>query len=128
MPLAAAADGTFSETGHRPRRHHQHHAPGAPDELERYETPDPLRSDAVEARIQCVRQRTDLHDQLKLTGNRSAGVPRVKQGGAGGRGRGRGLVNGNGRAREFGINGGSSGKDGVITMDDHRWYSWSYVG
>src|SRR2546421_3084556 len=33
-----------------------------------------------------------------------------------------------GRAgREFGINGGSSGKDGVITIGDHRRYSLSYV-
>ena len=32
-----------------------------------------------------------------------------------------------GRGREFGINGGSSGKDGVNTMGDHRWYSLSYV-
>ena len=41
---------------------------------------------------------------------------------------GEGRVDGDGRGREFGINGGSSGKDGVITMGDHRWYSWSYVG
>jgi hypothetical protein len=33
-----------------------------------------------------------------------------------------------GRGREFGINGESSGKDGVNTNGDHRWYSLSYVG
>jgi hypothetical protein len=33
-----------------------------------------------------------------------------------------------GAGREFGINGGSSGKDGVITMGSHRWYSLSYAG
>jgi hypothetical protein len=36
-------------------------------------------------------------------------------------------VDGDGRRREFGINGGSSGKDGVNTMGGHRWYSPSYV-
>jgi hypothetical protein len=39
---------------------------------------------------------------------------------------GEGRVDGDGRGREFGINGGSSGKDGVNTMGDHRWYSLSY--
>jgi hypothetical protein len=57
--------GTFPETGLRPRRHHQQQAPGALSQLERHETPVPLRSDAVEARIQCVPQRPDLNDQLK---------------------------------------------------------------
>ena len=33
-----------------------------------------------------------------------------------------------GAGREFGINGESSGKDGVITMGGHRWYSLSYAG
>jgi hypothetical protein len=36
--------------------HHQQHGPAAPDRLERHETPNPLRSDAVESRIQCVRE------------------------------------------------------------------------
>ena len=31
-------------------------AQGAPDPLERHEIPDPVRSNAVEARIHCVRQ------------------------------------------------------------------------
>jgi hypothetical protein len=57
------------ETGLRSRRHHQHHGPGAPDQLERHETPVPRRPDAVKALIQCVRQRIDLHDQLNLSGN-----------------------------------------------------------
>ena len=35
---------------------------------------------------------------------------------------------GEGYGREFGINGESSGKDGVNTNGDHRWYSLSYVG
>jgi hypothetical protein len=51
--------------------------------------------------------------------------------GATGRGEadeGEGRVDGDGRGREFRINGGSSGKDGVNTMGDHRWYSLSYVG
>ena len=39
---------------------------------------------------------------------------------------GEGRVDGDGRGREFGINGGSSGKDAVNTMGDHRWYSLSY--
>jgi hypothetical protein len=33
-----------------------------------------------------------------------------------------------GRGREFGIHGESSGKDGVNTNGDHHWYSLSYVG
>jgi hypothetical protein len=36
--------------------------------LERHETPYPARSDAVKARFHDVRQRTDRHDQLTLTG------------------------------------------------------------
>src|SRR6266487_473128 len=35
---------------------------------ERHGTPDPVRSNAVKARFQCVRQRTDRHDQHKLNG------------------------------------------------------------
>ena len=50
--------GTFEKTGLRSRRHHQHHRPCVPDPVERYETPDPVRSDAVKARFHCVRQRT----------------------------------------------------------------------
>src|SRR6266567_8074539 len=34
----------------------------------RHGTPDPVRSNAVKARFQCVRQRTDRHDQHKLNG------------------------------------------------------------
>ena len=48
--------GTSQETGLRTRRHHQHHDPGAPDQPERHETPDPARSDAVNSRFQHVRQ------------------------------------------------------------------------
>src|SRR6185437_12597617 len=38
----------------RSQRHHQHHDPGTPRRQERYETPDPLRSNALKSRIQCV--------------------------------------------------------------------------
>ena len=48
--------GTSQETGLRTRRHHQHHDPGAPDQPERHETPDPARSDAVNSRFQRVRR------------------------------------------------------------------------
>ena len=44
-----------------------------------------------------------------------------------GRGRGEGWADREG-GREFGINGGSSGKDEVITMGGHRRYSLSYFG
>jgi hypothetical protein len=37
--------------------------------LERNETPDPVRSGAVNPRFHCVRQWIELHDQLKLTEN-----------------------------------------------------------
>src|SRR5690242_5739620 len=47
--------GTFRETGLRSRRHHQHHGPRVPDQVERHETPDPVRSDAVRSRIHGVR-------------------------------------------------------------------------
>jgi hypothetical protein len=39
----------------------------APNQLERHETPDPVRSDAVDVRFHRVRQRTDRHHQRKLT-------------------------------------------------------------
>jgi len=35
--------------------HHQHHAPCVAGQLERHETPDPVRSNAVKSRIHCVR-------------------------------------------------------------------------
>ena len=38
----------------RSHRHHQHHTPCVAGQLERHETPDPVRSDAVKPRIQCV--------------------------------------------------------------------------
>jgi hypothetical protein len=44
------------ETGLRTRRHHQHHGSCAPDQVERHETPDPLRSNALDSRFQCVQQ------------------------------------------------------------------------
>ena len=43
------------KTGLRPHRHHQHHALGAPSQPERHETPDPVRSNALESRFHCVR-------------------------------------------------------------------------
>jgi hypothetical protein len=39
-----------------------------PDPVERRETPDPVRSGAVDPRFHCVWEQADLHDQLKLTG------------------------------------------------------------
>lgn len=56
------------KTGLRSHRHHQHHRTGGSEPLERHETPYPARSDAVKARFHDVRQRTDRHDQLTLTG------------------------------------------------------------
>ena len=46
---------TASETGLRPHRHRQHHGPDAPGQLERHETPDPVRSNAVDVRFHGVR-------------------------------------------------------------------------
>src|SRR6185369_11309926 len=43
--------GTSLKTGLRSRRHHQPHGSYALDQSERYETPDPLRSDAVDSRF-----------------------------------------------------------------------------
>jgi hypothetical protein len=37
--------------------------------LERNETPDPVRSSAVNPRFHYVRQQADRHDQRKLVGN-----------------------------------------------------------
>ena len=45
------------KTGIRTRWHHQHHDPGAPDQPERHETPDPLRSNALDSRFHRVRLR-----------------------------------------------------------------------
>ena len=56
--------GTVPETGLRSHRHRQHHGPGTPGQSERDETPVPVRSSALEARFQGVRQRTDLHVKL----------------------------------------------------------------
>jgi len=42
-----AAGRLVPETGLRPHWHRQPHVPGAPGQLERHETPDPARSDAV---------------------------------------------------------------------------------
>jgi len=52
----AAAGRPFLKTGLKSQRYHQHHDPGASGQLERHETPDPVRSSAVESRIQCVWQ------------------------------------------------------------------------
>ena len=43
----------------RSRWHRQHHGPCILDQVERHETPNPVRSDAVDPRFHCVRQRTD---------------------------------------------------------------------
>ena len=71
MPLSyrAATGRLVLKIGLRSHRHHQQRGSCAPGQPERNETPDPVRSDAVKPRIQCLRQRTDHHDQLKLTGN-----------------------------------------------------------
>jgi hypothetical protein len=37
--------------------------------MERHETPNPMRPDAVNPGFQCVRQQADRHDQHKLIGN-----------------------------------------------------------
>jgi hypothetical protein len=66
--MGRGVGGSFPKTGLRSHRHHQQHDPGEPSQLERHETPDPVRSDAVKTEFHYVRQRTELHDQLKLTG------------------------------------------------------------
>jgi len=43
------------ETKLRSHRNHQQHDPGAPGQLERHETPDPVRSNAVKSRFHDVR-------------------------------------------------------------------------
>src|SRR5215470_13284934 len=40
--------------GHRSRRHHQRHGPGCAAPAERHETPVPVRSNALEARVHSV--------------------------------------------------------------------------
>src|SRR6476619_191595 len=45
----------FEKPGLRSRRHHQHHGPYVPNPVERHETPDPVRSDALKSRIHGVR-------------------------------------------------------------------------
>ena len=42
------------QTALKSLRHYQHHDPGAPEPPERHETPDPVRSDAVEPRFHVV--------------------------------------------------------------------------
>src|SRR6185312_7189420 len=45
----------FEKPGLRSRRHHQHHGPYVPNPVERHETPDPVRSNALKSRIHGVR-------------------------------------------------------------------------
>jgi hypothetical protein len=49
MMLMGRGRPALQRTGLRTRRHHQHHDSGAPGLMDRYETPDPLRSDAMKA-------------------------------------------------------------------------------
>src|SRR5689334_23158424 len=65
----------FPKAGLTSHRHHQPHCPGRRDQLERYETPDPVRSNAVEPRFHCVWQ---------ASGRRPAGVWQVSGGGPNG--------------------------------------------
>jgi hypothetical protein len=63
----------------RSHQHHQQHGPDAPDQLERHETPDPLRPGAVEARFQCVRQASRsgpmvLQERPGIGGSRRTGL------------------------------------------------------
>jgi len=51
MGLGRAAS---PETGLRSHRHHQHHGPGAPGQPDRHETPDPVRSNALDVRFHAV--------------------------------------------------------------------------
>ena len=57
---------SFQKTGLRSRRHHQHHGPFVPDPAQEPETPDPVRSDAVDSRFHGVRHQANLHDQHQL--------------------------------------------------------------
>jgi hypothetical protein len=61
------------ETGLRTRRHHQHHGSYALDQLERHETPDPVRSDAVNSRFHGVRQQADRMINMSETALSSFG-------------------------------------------------------
>jgi hypothetical protein len=54
------------ETELRTHWHHQHHGSYAAGQLERHETPDPVRSDALDSRFHCVRQQADRHDRYQL--------------------------------------------------------------
>jgi hypothetical protein len=72
QPNGPRPGGIATKTGLRSRRHHQHHGPGAPSASERGETGSSAfyRSETLDpVRPAGVRQRTDLHDQLMLTGN-----------------------------------------------------------
>jgi len=72
VPPAPQPGDTLPKAGLRPRRHHQHHDPGAPGQLERHETPVSVRSNALNVRFQDVRQRT----AVSLTPNPSHRQPR----------------------------------------------------
>jgi hypothetical protein len=61
------------ETGLRTRRHHQHHGSYALDQPERHETPDPVRSDAVNSRFHGVRQQADRMINMSETALSSFG-------------------------------------------------------
>jgi hypothetical protein len=57
--MAAAGRHLPRKTELRPHRNHQHHGAGGLGPLERYETPDPVRSNAMNVRFHGVRPRTD---------------------------------------------------------------------
>jgi hypothetical protein len=56
--------GRFPKTELRSHRHHQQHGPGAPGQLERNETPVPVRSNALDVRFQSIRLWADLYDAV----------------------------------------------------------------
>jgi hypothetical protein len=64
---AVAELAPFPKTGLRSHRYRQPHGPGALGQPERHETPDPVRSDAVESRFHGVRQRAGQYYETTLT-------------------------------------------------------------
>jgi len=63
------------KTGLGSHRHHQHHRTGGSEPLERHETPNPARSDAVKARFQCVRVRAQARVHSRACPGQFAPAP-----------------------------------------------------
>ena len=77
LPAPAHPSSRAARLGNRTQatRHHPHHGPGAPGQPERHETLDPMRSSAMNPRIQRVQQRPGSRPSFMINSNGGAPKP-----------------------------------------------------